>query len=113
MAWWLPMPDAFMLRGPLPNGNDHMISTTGSLHKELEHINELTWQAGEEEILHWSETEGYPADAFVREDGTLSREDIPEHTRFDTQSLAKFAFSILWQALRFAEEQQVPVLLDF
>ena len=30
-----------------------------------------------------------------------------------TQSLAKFAFSMFWRAMRFAEEQQVPILLDY
>ena len=33
--------------------------------------------------------------------------------RYDTQSLAKFAFSMFWRAMRFAEEQQVPILLDY
>ena len=32
---------------------------------------------------------------------------------YDTQSLAKFAFSMFWRAMRFAEEQQVPILLDY
>ena len=27
--------------------------------------------------------------------------------------LAKFAFSMFWRAMRFAEEQQVPILLDY
>ena len=42
-----------------------------------------------------------------------SKADIPEHTQYDTQSLAKFAFSMFWRAMRFAEEQQVPILLDY
>ena len=43
----------------------------------------------------------------------LPKADIPEHTQYDTQSLAKFAFSMFWRAMRFAEEQQVPILLDY
>ena len=42
--------------------------------------------------------------------GTLIS-DIERH--YDTQSLAKFAFSMFWRAMRFAEEQQVPILLDY
>lgn len=38
---------------------------------------------------------------------------MQEHTEYDTQSLAKFAFSIFWQALLFAEKQQVPILMDY
>ena len=40
----------------------------------------------------------------------ICKADIPEHTQYDTQSLAKFAFSMFWRAMRFAEEQQVPIL---
>ena len=42
-----------------------------------------------------------------------SKADIPEHTQYDTESLAKFAFSMFWQAMCFADEQQVPILMDF
>ena len=49
----------------------------------------------------------------MHSDGQYSKADIPEHTQYDTQSLAKFAFSMFWRAMRFAEEQQVPILLDY
>ncbi len=39
---------------------------------------------------------------------STARRTFREHTRYDTQSLAKFAFSMFWRAMRFAEEQQVP-----
>ena len=42
-----------------------------------------------------------------------SKADIPEHTQYDTESLAKFAFSMFWKAMCFAEKQQVPILMDF
>ena len=64
-------------------------------------------------ILGWADTEGYPADGTVDSDGQYSKADIPEHTQYDTQSIAKFAFSMFWRAMRFAEEQQVPILLDY
>jgi len=51
--------------------------------------------------------------ATLDSDGQYSKADIPEHTQYDTQSLAKFAFSVFWRAMRFAEEQQVPILLDY
>ena len=52
-------------------------------------------------------------DAALLYEMLYSKADIPEHTRYDTQSLAKFAFSMFWRAMRFAEEQQVPILLDY
>ena len=55
----------------------------------------------------------YPVDGTIDSDGQYSKADIPEHTQYDTQSLAKFAFSVFWRAMRFAEEQQVPILLDY
>ena len=84
----------------------------GGLRKELEKLDQLAWQADEDTILSWADTEGYPVDGTIGPDGQYSKADIQEHTRYDTQSLAKFAFSTFWQAMRFAEEQQVPILLD-
>ena len=52
-------------------------------------------------------------DGAIGPGGQYSKADIPEHTQYDTQSLAKFAFSMFWRAMRFAEEQQVPILLDY
>ena len=112
-TWWLPLPDGFLFQGPLPNGGQAVIATTAGLRMELEHLNELAWRADEGTILGWSETEGYPVDGAAPAGGVFSMADIPEDTRYDTQSLAKFAFSMFWQALRFAEQNQVPILLDY
>ena len=112
-TWWLPLADAFFFQAPLPTDNTAAISTVGGLRKELEKLNQLAWQADEDTILDWADTEGYPVDGTIDADGQYSKADIPEHTQYDTQSLAKFAFSMFWRAMRFAEEQQVPILLDY
>ena len=113
VTWWLPLADAFFFQAPLPTDNIAAIATVGGLRKELEKLNQLAWQADEDTILSWSETEGYPTDGIIPANGKISRADIPEHTQYDTQSLAKFAFSMFWRGMRFAEEQQVPILLDY
>lgn len=110
---WIPLSDAIMFRGPLPNNHSVVISTTDALRKELELLNRMVWQADEDTILHWGTTEGYPTDGVYGPAGKINTASIQEHTEYDTQSLAKFSFSLFWQALRFAEEQQVPILLDF
>ena len=112
-TWWLPLADSFFFQAPLPTDDQAMVATLGGLRKELEKLNQLAWQADEDTILDWADTEGYPADGAVNSDGQYSKADIPEHTQYDTQSLAKFAFSMFWRAMRFAEEQQVPILLDY
>ena len=96
VIWWLPLSDSFLFQAPLPNNNQARISTLGGLRKELEQINRLAWQADEETILHWSETEGYPTDGIIGADGKISMANIPERTEFSTDSLAKFAFSMFW-----------------
>ena len=63
-------------------------------------------------VQQWAEENGYSFNC-ITPDGQYSKLDIAEHTRYDTQSLAKFAFSMFWRAMRFAEEQQVPILLDY
>ncbi len=109
-VWWIPLPDGFFFEAPLPTGNREVIATTAGLRQELERLNELAWRADEKTILGWSDTEGYPADGTVN-DGTVQTGET--HTVYDTQSLAKFAFSILYQALLFSETHQVPILLDY
>lgn len=110
---WLPLPDRFLFHAPLPTDDMTMIGTLGGLRKELDDLNQMVWQADEETILSWSQTEGYPLDDVLGPDGHYSQADIPEHTQYDTDSLAKFSFSMFWQAMRFAENNQVPILLDY
>ena len=110
---WIPLLDSFAFQAPVPTGDTAVIGTTGGLRKELEKLNELAWHADEDTILGWTETEGYPADGAVGAVGLYVKTDVPEHTQYDTQSLAKFSFSMFWRALRFAEEQQTPILLDY
>ena len=90
-----------------------MIATLGGLRKELEKLNQLAWQADEDTILDWADTEGYPIDGTVSPNGQYSKTDIPEHTQYDIQSLAKFAFSMFWRAMWFAEEQRAPILGEY
>ena len=40
--------------------------------KELEKLNQLAWQADEDTILGWADTEGYPVDGTVDADGQYS-----------------------------------------
>lgn len=77
-----------------------MIGTLGALEQELEHINEICWLAKEETILSWTETEGYPAKTL--KDVETGAEDGKKET-YSTESLAKFAFSIFWRAMKFAK----------
>lgn len=111
-TWWLPLPDVVLFKTRKPTGRDATIATVAALRQELERLNALAWKADEETILSWSETEGYPIDGVYGPDGKLDPNSIQEHTQYDTQSLAKFAFSIFWQAVKFAQAQQVPILLD-
>ena len=59
-TWWLPLPDAFLFQAPLPTDSTAVIGTAGGMRKELEKLNRLAWQADEDTILRWGETEGYP-----------------------------------------------------
>ena len=111
--WWLPIDEAFMFKGPLPNGAVKVIGTTAQLRRELEMINGLGWQAGEDTILNWGKTEGYPVDYEIPPDNKMDLNEADIHDRYDTESLAKFAFSILWSAAKFSAEKKVPILLDY
>lgn len=108
---WLPFPDRFRFDCPNPLGNSITIGTTGGLLYELGEVNQLLWQAGEEEILSWTTGEGYPADGEMGPDGKLRR--VAVNTQYDTVSLAKMAFSILYRGAVFSREHRVPILMDY
>lgn len=107
---WIPVNDSIMFKYPLVNGITADIGTTTLLKSELIKINELGWKEDRNTILGWSNTEGYPQDASFN-NGRLEIKKVTEV--YDTHSLAKFAFSVLWRAAEFAENERVPVILDY
>ncbi|MBR6044200.1 MAG: hypothetical protein IKP47_01055 [Ruminococcus sp.] len=109
--WWLPLNDPLMFRVPLPTGQEKTLSTVGMLKLELDAINAIEWNASEEEIISWRDSEGYPDDAYYSKEKGLQM--LEKHDEFDTVSLAKFAFSILWQAVTFAQEHGTCVIFDY
>lgn len=112
-TWWLPLADPIIFRGPAPNNNTVVFSTVAALRNELEALNRMVWQAEEHAILSWGDTEGYSTDGVYGPDGKINLDDLQVHTEYNTESLAKFAFSVFWQAMKFAEEHTVPILLDY
>ena len=44
-------------------------------------------------------------------DGSIRHIEAPP--QLDPVSLAKYAYAILWEAVTFSEEHQVPILLDY
>lgn len=108
--WWLPYNDYFVVKGRVPNGAQVVLSTTASLLAELQGINSRTWQADKQTILSWTEKEGYPSDGHVK-DGKYT--STGEHTEYNAESLAKFAYAILFKAVLFSQENRVPIILDY
>lgn len=109
-GWWIPITDSFMFGGYLPTGHERTIATVGMLKNELEAINAMEWNADRETMIGWSHTEGYPTDA-VYKDGKV--EYVEKHEEYDTVSLAKFAFSILWQAAEHALKYGTLIIYDY
>lgn len=109
-GWWVPVREPFLFNYVLPTGQESPLATAGLLKKELEYINSLEWNADRETIIGWRDSEGYPTDATYR-DGKIDH--IAKHEEFDTVSLAKFAFSILWQAAEFSLENGTVIIYDF
>lgn len=111
--WWLPLAGMHLFRVTLPGGEEKAVGSLSWLRRDLETINQLLWNADDATIRSWETTEGYPADAAAQADGTIDVDNAQVHTRYDTQSLAKYAFSLFWQALEFAEQHKTPLLLDY
>lgn len=107
---FIPQNKYLMFDWFLANGKKASFATTANLKAELDAINDILWNVDENTILEWTETEGYPVDA-VFQNGKYRR--LQESTVYNTESLAKFCFSILYRAVRFSFENNVPVIFDF
>ncbi len=108
--WWLPLREMIMFPARLPTGHERVFGTVGLLYAELKEINAIDWKADKQTIRSWVNTEGYPDDAYLR-DGKV--EMVEKHTEYDTVSLAKFAFSIFWQAAEHARKHGTMIILDY
>ncbi len=95
----------------LPNSEKSPLATSSLLLEELKAYNSFEWKADRNTIISWSTTEGYPADATYSKETGLT--EVDEHCIYNTESLAKFAFSILWQAAEFSLEHGVVIVYDF
>lgn len=110
-GWWLPVEKNIMFDYVLPNAEKSQLATSALLLAELERYNQFEWNADRDTILSWSTTEGYPADAEYSRETGYKKQAL--HTVYQTQSLAKFAFSILWQAAEFSRRHGVVIVYDY
>ena len=83
------------------------------LLEELKTYNTFEWNADRETIISWSSTEGYPTDATYSKETGYNELVVNETYEYETESLAKFAFSILWQAAEFSMHHGVVIVFDF
>lgn len=111
---WLPIAEEAIFRATLPTGNEARISTLALLRQELEEINQAIWKADEQTILSWRNDKYYiPIKPQKSKSlfGILASKNRGD--KFRTEELAQCAFSILYQAVDFAIEHRVPLLLDY
>ena len=104
VTWWLPLPLRFIMDASKPYGEDVRLGTVSGLKGELREINRNVWEADEETILGWSSPES------LSDNWMLGRMTSGES---DTEELAKVTFSMFHRAVRFSEENDVPVVLNF
>ncbi len=111
---WLPIPTYSIFVTNLPNGQEAHVSSLQMLKRELEELNQKTWKADEATILSWRNDKYYiPIKRKVSELVFGLVFSKKQGDRYRTEELAQSAFSILYQAVNFAIEQDVPLLLDY
>ena len=109
--YYIPIEENFAFQYPLVNGKTVVIGTVEGLKQELCAINKLCWDASEDTIMKWLTTEGYPSDSYIDAEGNYHQEQV--HEAYNTDSLAKFAFAVLWRAVNFAEKERVMIIFDY
>ena len=112
---WIPLDYPFVIGARTPMGREIVLSSTGALLRELEYINTLGWNADEKTIFEWNETEGYISGDTKTEQlsDKFKAFSQTEGGTYDTESLAKYAFSVFYKAVKFSKENNVPILMDF
>lgn len=110
-GWWLPIDQNIMFDYVLPNSEESPLTTSSLLLAELERYNSFEWNADRDTIISWSTTEGYPVDATYSK--KAGYREVAAHKIYNTESLAKFAVSIMWQAAEFSLEHGVVIVYDF
>ena len=113
---WLPIPEKICFATSLPDGNDVICSTVAMLKQELEDLNQKIWKADEGIILSWRNDKYYsPVQqkepkllfGFVRRINNANKE------KYRTEELAQCAYSMLYQAVDFADKHRLPILLNY
>lgn len=111
---WLPIPDEAIYIAKLPTGNEGTISTVSLLKYELEDLNKQLWNADEDTILSWRNDKFYVPLNRKRPKLVLGFiQQFKKKDRYSTEELAKCAYSMLYQAVKFATENQCPIVLDY
>ncbi len=87
------------------------------LKHELEELNQKIWKADEATILSWRNDKFYipvnPAEEPKLIFGFIRRKNKATREKYRIEELAQCAYSMFYQAVKFAEEQNVPIILDY
>lgn len=112
---WLPISMSIIFETELPTERKTTMSTVQQLKYELEELNRQLWNADEETILSWRNDKYYiPLGPEKSVFGfKFFRKSKAKKERFRTEDLAQSAYSILYQAVKFAEKHNVPIILDY
>ncbi len=116
VMYWLPIPKMITFTTILPCGNTASFSTLDMLKRELEMLNQKMWNADETTILSWRNEKYYVPVKHKKSKllfGFIWRTDKSRKEKYRTEELAQCAYSMLYYAVKFAEEHNVPVLLDY
>jgi len=111
---WLPLEHSYIFNFIDPRNENTTMSTVSFLENELEILNDATWKADEQTILSWRNDEYYNP---VKENNhfltrLFRKKNDKKSPIYKTESLAKCAYSILYKAVKFAKENQVPIVWD-
>lgn len=116
VSFWLPIPQKSIFETMLPTGEKASISTLKRLKFELEELNRQIWKADEATIISWKNDKYYvpvKQKEYKLFLGFIRRANKTQKEKYRTEELAQCAYSMLYQAVNFAIEHNVPILLDY
>lgn len=107
----LPADADFLLQADDPCGNESIVTSSFSLLRDLDRLNERTWRADRQTIADWAK-QGFPGGR------TLTVKDGKPQLQEDTgrpslAEAAQFGFGVLYGLTEYATAHTVPMKLDY
>lgn len=108
---FLPADADFLLQAEDPCGNESIVTSSFSLLRDLQRLNERTWRADRATIAEWA-GQGFPGGQTYTVRGGKPYL-VQDERQPSLEQAAQFGFGVLYALAEYATSHHVPMLFDY